>query len=140
MAQLVRGSDSNGPCTAIRHARTLDSAGAALVNGVGTHGEDFDDTLEGAPIRVGAMVIPAVLAASERFGISGERAVLGIAAGLEAVCRLNHVAAGHMHPACFHPVGVIGALGSAIGTGTALGLDSRRLSMAESPAALPRAS
>ena len=42
----------------------MDAAGAALVNGTSTHGEDFDDTLEGTPIRVGAMVIPAVLAAA----------------------------------------------------------------------------
>lgn len=128
--QLVAGWDSDGGCTAIGHARTLDAAGAAVANGVATHGEDFDDTLEGAPIRVGAMVIPAVLAAGERFGLSGERALVGIVAGLEAVCRLNHVAAGKMHKACFHPVGVIGALGAAIGAGVALGLDRRQLSMA----------
>lgn len=128
--QLARGWDSDGPCTAIGHRRSLDSAGAALVNGVGTHGEDFDDTLEGAPIRVGAMVIPAVLAAGERFNLSGEQVLLGIVAGLESICRLNHVAAGHMHKACFHPVGVVGALGSAMAVGTALGLDQRQLSMA----------
>ncbi len=76
------------------------------------------------------MVIPAVLAAAERHGLSGERALTGIIAGLEAVCRLNHVAPGHMHKACFHPVGVIGALGAAAGAGTALGLDSRQMAMA----------
>lgn len=130
VGQLARGWDSDGPCTAIGHRRTFDSAGAALINGVGTHGEDFDDTLEGAPIRVGAMVIPAVLAAGERFNLSGEQVLLGIVIGLESICRLNHVAAGHMHRACFHPVGVIGALGSAMGVGTALGLDQRQLSMA----------
>lgn len=128
--QIVGGWDSEGPCTAIGHARTLDAAGAAVANGVATHGEDFDDTLEGAPIRVGAMVIPAVLAAGERFGLSGERVLVGIIAGLEAVCRLNYVAAGKMHKACFHPVGVIGAVAASIGAGTALGLDRRQLAMA----------
>jgi 2-methylcitrate dehydratase PrpD len=128
--QLVAGWDSDGHCTAIGHARTFDAAGAAVVNGTATHGEDFDDTLEGAPIRVGAMVIPAVLATGERFGLSGERVLIGMVAGMEAVCRLNHVAAGKMHKACFHPVGVIGALGAAVGAGTTLGLDRDRLSMA----------
>ncbi len=125
--QIVDGWDSDGPCTAIGHTRGLDTAGAAVANGVGTHGEDFDDTLEGAPIRVGAMVIPAVLAVSERFGLPGERALTGIVAGLETICRLNHVAPGHMHKACFHPVGVIGALGAAAGAGTALGLTRDQL-------------
>lgn len=128
--QVVGGWDSDGPCTAFGHCRTLDAGGAALANGLAIHGEDFDDTLEGAPIRVGAMVIPAVLAACERFDLSGERAMLGIVAGLEAVCRINHVAPGAIHRAGFHPVGVVGALGAAIGTGTALGLSRDELSTA----------
>ncbi len=123
MAQVIASCDSPGPCTVIGHSNRLDAAGAALANGVAIHGEDFDDTLEGAPIRVGAMVIPAVLAAAERFELDGARTHLGIAAGLEAVCRLNHVAAGHMHRAGFHPVSVIGTLGAAAGVAVALGLN-----------------
>src|SRR3546814_13222100 len=73
MQQVIDGWDSDGPCTALGQSRALDAAGAALVNGVAIHGEDFDDTLEGAPIRVGAMVIPAVLAAAEHHGLSGAR-------------------------------------------------------------------
>ena len=53
IAKIIAGCDADGPCTAIGQARALDAAGAAIVNGVATHGEDFDDTLEGAPIRVG---------------------------------------------------------------------------------------
>jgi 2-methylcitrate dehydratase PrpD len=130
MRQILESADGDGSCTAIGHTKALSAQDAALANGVAIHGEDFDDTLEGAPIRVGAMVLPAVLAASERFGLSGARTLLGIAAGLEAVCRLNHVAAGHMHRAGFHPVGVIGALGAAAGAGVALGLDRDRLTAA----------
>lgn len=129
VAQLLEAAEE-GPCTAIGHVRPLDLASAPLVNGVAIHGEDFDDTLEGAPIRVGAAVIPAVLAAAERFGLSGERTLTGLVAGLEAVCRLNHVAAGHMHRAGFHPVSVIGTLGAAAGAGVALGLDRDRLAAA----------
>lgn len=127
---LVDAWDADGPCTAVGHARGLDAAGAAVANGVAIHGEDFDDTLEGAPIRVGAMVIPAALAAGERFGASGERVFLGIVAGLEAVCRLNHVAPGAIHRACFHPVGVIGALGASVAAAVTLGLDARRIASA----------
>jgi 2-methylcitrate dehydratase PrpD len=127
--QLSAAWDSDGDCTAIGHARSLDAGGAALVNGVGTHGEDFDDTLEGSPIRVGASVIPAVLAAGERFGLSGERVLLGIVGGFEALCRINAVAPGAIHKANFHPVSVIGTLGAAAGVGVALGLDAQRLAM-----------
>ncbi|MGH1478741.1 MAG: MmgE/PrpD family protein [Geminicoccales bacterium] len=130
MRQILESVDGEGPCTALGHAGSLSMQDAALTNGVAIHGEDFDDTLEGAPIRVGAMVIPAVLAAGERFELSGPQTLLGIAAGLEAVCRLNHVAAGHMHRAGFHPVGVIGTLGAAAGASVALGLDRDRVTAA----------
>ncbi|MEO1470785.1 MAG: MmgE/PrpD family protein [Pseudomonadota bacterium] len=130
-ARAVAGTwDADGPCSAIGHARGYDAAGAATLNGLGIHGEDFDDTLEGAPIRVGAMTIPAALAAAERHGMSGRRAFLGVVAGLETVCRLNHVAPGHMHRAGFHPVGVVGALGAAAAAGVAMGLSAAQLTRA----------
>jgi 2-methylcitrate dehydratase PrpD len=127
MQALLNGCDDDGACTAIGHARPLRAADAALMNGTGTHGEDFDDTLEGAPIRVGAMVIPAALAAGERYGRSGADVLRGIVCGLEMVCRMNHVAPGAIHKACFHPVGVIGAIGGVVGAGVTLGLDARAL-------------
>jgi len=130
IATITAGWDGEGSCTAIGHRYGFDAAGAALVNGTATHGEDFDDTLEGAPIRVGAMVLPAVLAACERHGRTGKDALLGMIAGLEAVCRLNRVVPGAMHTAGFHPVGIIGTFGAAVGAGVALGLDARQLTLA----------
>ena len=128
--QLISSWDNDGSCTAIGHFRGLDAAGAALLNGVGTHGDDFDDTLEGAPIRVGAMTIPAALAVGERFNLTGERVFLGICAGLEAVCRINTVAPGHIHKAGFHPVGVIGAMGAAAASAVTLGLSKKETTAA----------
>lgn len=127
MQALLASCDGDGTCTAFGQARPLRAADAALMNGTGTHGEDFDDTLEGAPIRVGAMVIPAALAAGEGYGRSGTDTLRGIILGLETVCRMNHVVPGAIHRACFHPVGVIGAIGAAIGAGFTLGLDRQQL-------------
>ncbi|MDQ0323051.1 2-methylcitrate dehydratase PrpD [Pararhizobium capsulatum DSM 1112] len=124
---LIEASDDAGKCTAIGHARGFDAATAALINGTATHGEDFDDTLEGAPIRVGAMVLPAVLAAAQRFERSGADTLKGIVAGLEMVCRFNTIVPGAIHKAGFHPVGIIGALGATAGVGVTLGLDRKQL-------------
>ena len=66
--------DDDGPCTAIGHARAMSAAGAAFVNGTAVHGEDFDDTFEGGPVHAGAVVVPAVLAACERYGRDGSAA------------------------------------------------------------------
>ena len=119
--------DDDGPCTAIGHGRTLSAAAAAIVNGTAIHGEDFDDTFEGGPIHTGAVVVPAVLAACERHKLSGEAALLGIAVGVETMCRLSTVAPTLTHKAGFHPTAVFGAVGAAAGVGAALKLDQRRM-------------
>ena len=87
----LAGCDDDGPCTAIGHARTLSAASAAFVNGTAAHGEDFDDTFEGGPVHAGAVIVPAVLAACERHTLDGRSALLGIAVGIEVMCRLSTV-------------------------------------------------
>ncbi len=124
---VLAACDDDGPCTAIGHDRTLSAAAAAIVNGTAIHGEDFDDTFEGGPIHAGAVVVPAVLAACERHKLSGEAALLGIAIGVETMCRLSTVAPTLTHKAGFHPTAVFGAVGAAAGVGAALKLSERQL-------------
>jgi len=119
--------DSSGPCTAIGHARTFDSAGAALINGVAAHGEDFDDTFEGGPVHAGAVIVPAVFAAAERYDRGGFDVLLGIAVGVETMCRLSVVAPMKVHKAGFHPTAVFGAIASAAAVGVTLGLTKPQL-------------
>jgi 2-methylcitrate dehydratase PrpD len=119
--------DDDGPCTAIGHDRSLSAAAAAIVNGTAIHGEDFDDTFEGGPIHTGAVVVPAVLASCERHKLSGDAALLGIAVGVETMCRLSNVAPTLTHKAGFHPTAVFGAVGAAAGVGAALKLSERQL-------------
>jgi 2-methylcitrate dehydratase PrpD len=121
------GIDGDGGCTIIGHARRCDSAGAALVNGVAAHGEDFDDTFEGGPVHAGAVIVPALLAAAERFELDGKAVLLGIAVGVETTCRLSTVAPRRVHKAGFHPTSVFGTLGAAVAVGAALRLDARQL-------------
>src|SRR5687768_5732969 len=116
------GWEAIGGCTAIGHAAALDAAGAAFVNGTAAHGEDFDDTFEGGPIHAGAVIVPAVLAVSERDSVSGKDALRGIAVGAELMCRASLVAPKLIHKAGFHPTAVLGAMGAAAGVATALRL------------------
>jgi 2-methylcitrate dehydratase PrpD len=119
--------DDEGSCTAIGHTHTMSAAGAAFVNGTAAHGEDFDDTFEGGPVHAGAVVVPAVLAACERYQRDGGAALLGIAVGVETLCRLSLVTPKKVHKAGFHPTAVLGAVGAAAGVGAALALDQRQL-------------
>ncbi|HWC92145.1 MAG TPA: MmgE/PrpD family protein [Pseudolabrys sp.] len=123
----LAGLDDEGPCTAIGHARTLSSAGAAFVNGTAAHGEDFDDTFEGGPVHAGAVVVPAVLAACERHNADGAAALIGIAVGCEVMCRLSTVVPKAVHKAGFHPTAVFGVMGAAAGVSAALGLTQKQI-------------
>ena len=118
--------ESSGSCTAIGHARALDAAGAAFVNGTAAHGEDFDDTFEGGPIHAGAVIVPAVLALAERERLPGVNALKGIAVGVELTCRASLVAPKLIHKAGFHPTAVLGAMGAAAAAATALALPTKQ--------------
>src|SRR5687768_17086735 len=123
----LAGWEASGGCTAIGHARALDAAGAAFVNGTAAHGEDFDDTFEGGPIHAGAVILPAVLALAERQRLSGKDALRGIAVGLELACRASLVAPKMIHKAGFHPTAVLGAMGAAAAAAVALNLSKTEL-------------
>lgn len=114
--------DGTGPCTAFGHAEGLDLAGAALVNGTAAHGEDYDDTFEGSPVHTSAVIVPAVLAAAERFGLAGDDVLRGMVVGTELMCRMAVVAPTAQHRAGFHPTAIIGAMGAAAAVSTALRL------------------
>jgi 2-methylcitrate dehydratase PrpD len=127
---LLDSFEPRGICTAVGHRRALSCLDAALVNGTAAHGEDYDDTFEGTPVHTAAVVVPAVLAACERYRRPGSDLLRGIAVGVEFMCRMALVVKTGVHRAGFHPTAVIGALGATLGTGTALGLSSPHLAAA----------
>ena len=126
IAALTKSLDAGGPCTALGHAESFRPEDAALLNGTAAHGEDFDDTFEGGPVHSGAVIVPAVLAACERFGLDGRRVLLGIAAGVETMCRLSLVAPKRIHKAGFHPTAVLGAMAASISVSKALELNPKQ--------------
>jgi 2-methylcitrate dehydratase PrpD len=123
----LQSVEGNGSCTAIGHAGAFAAADAALINGIAAHGEDYDDTFEGGPVHAGAVIVPAVLAAAERYGASPDSVLAGIAVGTETMCRLGLVAPMRVHKAGFHPTSVFGALGSAIAVAVTLGLGEAQI-------------
>ena len=123
---LIAAVDGGGPCTAIGHGATFSAESAALINGAAVHGEDFDDTFEGGPVHSSSVVVPAVLAACERFGRDGPSALVGIVAGIEILCRLSMVVPKAVHKSGFHPTSVLGTLASALAVSAALGHDRKQ--------------
>jgi 2-methylcitrate dehydratase PrpD len=123
---LIASVDAGGACTALGHPGGFHAEDAAMINGTAAHGEDFDDTFEGGPVHSGAVIVPAVLAACERFGRDGRSALVGIATGVEALCRLSLVAPKLIHKAGFHPTSVLGAMAATLGVSAALGLTKKQ--------------
>ena len=123
---LIASVDGGGPCTAVGHAGGFRPEDAAMINGTAAHGEDFDDTFEGGPVHSGAVIVPAVLAACERFQRDGRSALVGIAAGVETMCRLSLVAPKRIHKAGFHPTSVLGAMAATLAVSVTLGLDRKQ--------------
>jgi 2-methylcitrate dehydratase PrpD len=126
ISSVKKSMDSGGPCTALGHTETFSPEDAALLNGTAAHGEDFDDTFEGGPVHSGAVIVPAVLAACERFGLDGRSALLGIAAGVETMCRLSLVAPKLIHKAGFHPTAVLGAIAATLSVSKVLELNAKQ--------------
>ena len=113
VAALMDSWTADGPCTVIGSRATREAGAAAMINGTAAHGEDFDNTYEGCPVHPGAVVVPAVLAAAEAHGLTGNDAMRGIAVGQELMCRLGLTVQKGVHAAGFHPTAVIGAMGAA---------------------------
>lgn len=63
----------------------LDAYNAAMINGISSHFHDFDDVMPTMNGHPSAAVLPAVLAAAEESGASGEEALIAYVAGVE-VC------------------------------------------------------
>lgn len=124
------GFAEQGRCTAIAHSGGVSAATAAATNGTAAHGEDYDDTLEGTPNHVGAVVIPAVLAACKAENRSGIDAARGIIGGMEIMVRMARVVPGGFHKACFHPTAITGTFGATLGVGLALQLSPGQLTHA----------
>jgi len=130
ISAAVSSAASSGRATAIGHALAFSPYDAAIINGTAAHGEDYDDTFEGGPVHAGAVVVPAVLAAAEQRGLSGEAILKGIAVGVELMCRMSLVAPQATHKACFHPTAIFGAPAAAAGVAASLGLPAPKIANA----------
>ena len=92
VAALREAWTGEGGCTVLGWPEKRDAPSAAMINGTAAHGEDFDNTFEGCPLHSGAVIVPAVLAAAEAFGLTGQQVLKGLAVGTEIMCRLGLVA------------------------------------------------
>lgn len=99
------------------------ASAAALVNGMGAHVEDFDDTHLASVVHPGAPVVPAALATAQLCGASGKDLLAGVIAGVEVALRLGLALGDNHFDRGWHVTGTAGHVGAAVAAARVARLD-----------------
>ncbi|MBI3104020.1 MAG: MmgE/PrpD family protein [Candidatus Rokubacteria bacterium] len=113
--------------TLLVDGRRVPAPDAAFANACLMHIRTQDDFYSGANAHLGAVIIPAALAASELTGASGEELVAGVVAGYEVMAAVGEGFSEHTTPRGFRSTGIFGPFGAAAAVGRILGLPADRL-------------
>jgi 2-methylcitrate dehydratase PrpD len=100
---------------------------AALLNGITSHVEDFDDTLPRNYIHATSPVASALLSYATANRVSGRQLVHAFVLGFEATSRLGNATYPSHYTAGWHSTGSVGVFGAAIAIGTLLGLTQEQM-------------
>jgi aconitate decarboxylase len=81
---------SQGNSTILGTDTLVDVQTAALINGIASHADDYDDTHRDNPIHPSGPVLSALLAVAEwKASVSGKDFITAFVAGVEAECKLG---------------------------------------------------
>src|SRR5687768_1554966 len=117
---------AQGPSEILTTRRRTSPFFAALVNGAASHYVEQDDLHNSSVLHPGTVVFPAVLAAGQQAGISGQALIAASVAGYECGVRVGEFL-GRSHYRIFHTTGTAGKLAAAAGVGHVLKLDARQM-------------
>lgn len=120
-----------GSSPVIGYGRALSLRDAALVNGVLTHGLDYDDTHTPGVIHATVSSLPLVLSVADLVKASGREFLTAYIAAMETSTRVASVAKGGFHQVGFHPTGLVGIFGCTLAASRLLGLSREQAVMAQ---------
>jgi aconitate decarboxylase len=104
---------------------------AALVNGIASHVDDYDDTHLETIIHPAGPVASALLAIAEAHGpVTGYDFITAFVAGVEAECKLGLSVSPEHYDVGWHITSTVGSVGAAVGVGKLLGLDEEQMAYA----------
>ena len=125
MARALALDEGRGACRVLGTGDTTSAGWAAFANGVAAHALDFDDMCFVSMAHPSCALVPALLAAGERIGASGDALLDGYIVGFEVECRLGNVMnPRHYHVRGWHATSSIGTVGAAAAAARVLGLDA----------------
>src|ERR1700693_5346095 len=116
-----------GQATLFGRPERVDVLHAALLNGIGSHVLDFDDTHIETAIHPAAPVAPAILALAEHRGVSGRDFMAALVIGIETEFRIGMAVTPAHYKVGWHITGTAGVFGSAAAAGRLLGLSEQQM-------------
>jgi 2-methylcitrate dehydratase PrpD len=122
-------SPFSGPPVAavLGRAERLDPLHAALMNGISSHVEDFDDTTPQNYIHPSSPVASALFAYASATDVSGRDFVHAFILGVEAESRVGNAVFPAHYDVGWHITGTAGIFGAAAAIGRLRGLDVRQM-------------
>ncbi len=125
--QALSDGEHSGSAGVVGFSRRLPLRDAMLLNGILSHGLDYDDTHIAGVVHLSVSVLPAVLSLAGQRGARGADMLAAYIAGIEVGARIASVVKGGLHAQGFHPTGVVGAFASSLAAGRLLGLSVEQL-------------
>ncbi|KAJ5247239.1 hypothetical protein N7468_002222 [Penicillium chermesinum] len=136
-AQTALLPQHSGNCSILGTDAFVDVQTAALVNGIASHVDDYDDTHADTPVHPSGPVASALLAVAElRAPVSGADFITAFVAGVEAECKLGIAVYPEHYDIGWHITSTTGTIGAAVAVGKLLGLDLEQLQHAISIASI----
>lgn len=124
-----------GQASILGRNEKVDALNAALLNGIGSHVFDFDDTHLKTIIHPAGPVASAILALSEYRPVSGRDFLHALILGVEVECRIGNAVYPAHYDVGWHITGTTGVFGAAAACGRLLGLDPQQMCWALGTAA-----
>jgi len=131
LSKFVEEIGGDKQATVIRRGMKTNVVNAALVNGTFGYYCDIESHHVEAIAHVAAVVVPAILAVSEAYNLSGKDMIASLVVGYDVETRVsNALNPKALYRRGFHPSAVAGCFGAAAAAGNLLGLDFDEMKVA----------
>jgi len=124
--KAVKEIQDGGECTILGTGEKTNIMMAALINGTTGHSQDYDDDHREGTQHASVAVLPAVMAAAEKYGKTGAEVLTAYIIGSDVTIRSGEAFMGNSYYAGWHLTGTCGVMGAAAGAAKVMGLDQQQ--------------
>jgi 2-methylcitrate dehydratase PrpD len=126
VTEIIEEAGGSPQAVLIGRKERVPALNAALGNGLYAHALELDDLHRSSILRPGSPIIPAALAAAEKYGASGKQLITAIVVGYEVGIRIAEaMTPSHYH--FWHTTGTCGTFAAAIAAGKVMNLNDEQL-------------